>query len=75
MILLRTPKWMVSAVLALVISAVLFVILFGWDWLRASLERQVLALGVINPLLALIPLVDAGPGKDSDCVQWLQGKK
>ena len=34
-----------------------------------------LALGVINPLLALIPLVDAGPGKDSDCVQWLEGKK
>ncbi|MDP1530203.1 MAG: AsmA family protein [Rhodoferax sp.] len=34
-----------------------------------------LALGVINPLLALIPLIDAGPGKDSDCVQWLQGKK
>ncbi len=34
-----------------------------------------LALGVINPLLALIPLVDAGPGQDSDCVQWLQGKK
>jgi AsmA protein len=34
-----------------------------------------LALGVVSPLLALIPLVDAGPGKDSDCVQWLQGKK
>jgi AsmA protein len=34
-----------------------------------------LALGVINPLLALIPLIDAGPGKDSDCVPWLQGKK
>lgn len=34
-----------------------------------------LALGAINPLLALIPLIDAGPGQDSDCVQWLQGKK
>ena len=34
-----------------------------------------LALGVINPLLALIPLVDAGPGQDSDCAKWLQGKK
>lgn len=34
-----------------------------------------LALGVINPLLALIPLIDAGPGQDSDCVPWLQGKK
>jgi AsmA protein len=27
-----------------------------------------LALGVMNPLLALIPLIDAGPGNDSDCV-------
>lgn len=26
-----------------------------------------LALGLVNPLLALIPLIDAGPGKDSDC--------
>jgi AsmA protein len=26
-------------------------------------------LGAINPLLALIPLIDAGPGKDSDCAQ------
>jgi len=34
-----------------------------------------LALGVVNPLLALVPLIDAGPGQDSDCVQWLQGKK
>lgn len=34
-----------------------------------------LTLGVINPLLALIPLVDAGPGQDSDCAQWLQRKK
>ena len=24
-------------------------------------------LGLINPLLALIPLIDAGPGEDSDC--------
>lgn len=28
-----------------------------------------LALGLANPLLALIPLIDAGPGKDSDCGQ------
>jgi AsmA protein len=28
-------------------------------------------LGLINPLLALIPLVDAGPGKDSDCAVLL----
>jgi AsmA protein len=33
------------------------------------------ALGAVNPLLTLIPLIDAGPGKDSDCAQWLQGKK
>ncbi len=30
-----------------------------------------LALGVVNPLLTLIPLIDAGPGKDSDCRQLL----
>lgn len=28
-----------------------------------------IALGIVNPLLALIPLNDAGPGKDSDCRQ------
>ena len=28
-----------------------------------------LALGMVNPLLALIPLIDAGPGQDSDCRQ------
>jgi AsmA protein len=28
-----------------------------------------LALGIVNPLLTLIPLIDAGPGKDSDCGQ------
>ena len=26
-----------------------------------------MALGIVNPLLVLIPLIDAGPGKDSDC--------
>ena len=31
-----------------------------------------LALGFINPLLALIPLVDPGPGKDADCTQLVQ---
>jgi len=30
------------------------------------------ALGVVNPLLALIPLVDAGPGSDSDCGQLVR---
>jgi AsmA protein len=28
-----------------------------------------IALGMVNPLLALIPLLDPGPGKDSDCGQ------
>ena len=31
-----------------------------------------LVLGMINPLLALIPLVDPGPGKDSDCGQLVR---
>jgi AsmA protein len=31
-----------------------------------------LALGIVNPLLALIPLIDAGPGKDSDCGQLVR---
>jgi AsmA protein len=34
-----------------------------------------LALAVINPLLALIPLVDAGPGKDSDCKQLVRDSR
>lgn len=33
-----------------------------------------LALGTINPLLMLLPLIDPGPGQDSDCKPWLQGK-
>lgn len=32
------------------------------------------ALAIINPLLALIPLIDAGPGKDSDCRNILHEK-
>jgi AsmA protein len=28
-----------------------------------------IALGIASPVLALIPLIDAGPGKDSDCKQ------
>ncbi len=34
-----------------------------------------LSLGLINPLLALIPLIDAGPGKDSDCGQLVRSVK
>jgi AsmA protein len=30
-----------------------------------------LALGAVNPLLALIPLIDLGPGGDSDCRQLI----
>ena len=30
-----------------------------------------LALGALNPLLAFIPFVETGPGKDSDCAQLL----
>lgn len=32
----------------------------------------VIALGMVNPLLALIPLIDAGPGSDSDCRQLIR---
>ncbi len=31
-----------------------------------------LALGMVTPLLALIPLIDAGPGGDSDCMQLVR---
>ena len=33
------------------------------------------ALGLVNPLLALIPLIDAGPGQDSDCRQLVQAAR
>ncbi len=32
-------------------------------------------LGLLNPLLALVPLVDPGPGKDSDCGPLLSAAK
>jgi AsmA protein len=34
-----------------------------------------LVLSAVNPLLILLPLIDAGPGKDSDCAQWLSSKQ
>jgi AsmA protein len=34
-----------------------------------------IALGIANPLLALIPLIDAGPGRDSDCGQLVRDAK
>ncbi|NJD35867.1 MAG: AsmA family protein [Betaproteobacteria bacterium] len=33
------------------------------------------ALGLVNPLLMLIPLIDAGPGKDSDCGELVREAK
>ena len=34
-----------------------------------------IALGVINPFLAIIPLVDTGPGKNSECGRLIQAAK
>ena len=34
-----------------------------------------IGLGILNPLLALAPLIDAGPGKDSDCGQLVRDAK
>ena len=31
-----------------------------------------LLLGFVNPLLAVVPLIETGPGKDSDCAQLIQ---
>ena len=31
-----------------------------------------LALGIANPLLTLMPLIDAGPGQDSNCGQMVR---
>jgi hypothetical protein len=33
------------------------------------------ALAAINPLLALLPFIETGPGKDSDCAQLLSHAK
>ena len=34
-----------------------------------------LALGAVNPLLALLPVIETGPGKDSNCRQLIQETK
>ena len=34
-----------------------------------------LMLGLVNPLLTLLPLIDAGPGQDSDCGQLVREAK
>jgi AsmA protein len=38
----------------------------------AARAAGAVALGLINPLLALLPLIDAGPGQDSDCGQLVR---
>lgn len=45
----------------------------GVDKVRVA-ERALgaIVLGVVNPLLALIPLIDAGPGQDSNCGQLVR---
>jgi len=40
MTLIRLLKWLLAALLALVILAALFIALFGWNWLRGPIERS-----------------------------------
>ncbi|MBI4191470.1 MAG: hypothetical protein HY525_13155 [Betaproteobacteria bacterium] len=43
---------------------------FGLDKPTLSLRAgTALLLGVVNPLAALLPLIETGPGKDSNCAQ------
>ena len=45
----------------------------GVDKVRvAARALGAIALGLVNPLLALLPLIDAGPGKDSDCARLVR---
>lgn len=45
----------------------------GVDKMRmAQRALGALALAVVNPFLTLIPLIDAGPGQDSDCAQLVR---
>lgn len=37
----------------------------------AARSLGAVALGVVNPLLALLPLIETGPGKDSDCARMI----
>jgi AsmA protein len=34
-----------------------------------------LLLGLVNPLLAVIPFIETGPGEDTDCGQLMQQVK
>ena len=48
----------------------------GVDKARVAMRGLgAIALGIINPVLALLPLVDAGPGADSDCRQLVRDAK
>lgn len=48
----------------------------GVDKGRVALRAAGAAvLGALNPFLALIPLIDTGPGKDSDCGQLVRNAK
>ena len=45
---------------------------------KVSLAKRGLGavlLGIVNPLLALIPLIETGPGLDSDCGRLIQKAK
>jgi uncharacterized protein involved in outer membrane biogenesis len=45
----------------------------GVDKTRVAVRALgALALGVVNPFLTLLPLIDAGPGQDSDCGQLVR---
>lgn len=45
----------------------------GVDQTRVTLRAVgAVVLGLINPLLALVPLIDAGPGENSDCGQLVR---
>lgn len=37
----------------------------------AARSLGAVALGAVNPLLALLPLIETGPGKDSDCARLI----
>jgi AsmA protein len=48
----------------------------GIDAMRvAARGLGAVALGLVNPLLALVPLVEPGPGKDSDCGRLIRDAK
>ena len=45
----------------------------GVDKLRVAARAVgAVTLGIVNPFLAMIPLIDAGPGQDSDCAQLVR---